>query len=61
MQRVVLFIDPKLAESDYYTPSKIGNLFINRFAIEEDAFSEILKIFELENSIRYLVSAKGLA
>ena len=29
---------------------KIGNLFMNRFAVEEDAASEVLKIFELEKT-----------
>ena len=44
MQKIILFIDP----SDYAfeTPVKIGNLFINRFAIDEDASFEILEIFE---------------
>ena len=45
MQKIVLFIDE---ECD--TPLKIGNLFMNRFAIEEDAASEVLKIFKLENT-----------
>ena len=31
-------------------PSKIGNLFMNRFAIDEDAENEILKIYQLEDS-----------
>jgi len=44
MQKIILFID----HSDYAfeTPVKIGNLFINRFAIDEDASFEILEIFE---------------
>ena len=58
MQKIVLFIEA--SDSDYYVPSKIGNLFINRFAIEEDAFSEILKIFELEHSTSDLVLDEGL-
>ena len=46
MHKIVLFIEP----SDYafVTPLKIGNLFMNRFAVDEDAASEVLKIFELE-------------
>ena len=48
MQKIVLFIEP--SEEAWQTPSKIGNLFMNRFAVDEDAAFEILKIFELENS-----------
>ena len=32
-------------------PSKIGNLFMNRFAIDEDAKNEILKIFQPEKEL----------
>ena len=46
MQKIVLFIDP--SEHAFSTPLKIGNLFMNRFAVDEDAASEILKIFKLE-------------
>ena len=45
MQKIVLFIEP--TNRAYRTPLKIGNLFLNRFAIDEDASSEILMIFEL--------------
>ena len=45
MQKIVLFIEP--SEEEYHTPSKIGISFLNRFAIDEDAATEILKIFEL--------------
>ena len=48
MQKIVLFIEP--FEARWATPLKIGNLFVNRFAVEEDAASEVLKIFELEKS-----------
>ena len=47
MQKIILFIEPN--HFAYGTPLKIGNLFINRFAIEEGPNFEILKIFELEN------------
>ena len=53
MQKIVLFIEP--CEEAYMTPLKIENLFMNRFAIDEDAASEILKIFELE---KYPTSAE---
>ena len=49
MQKIVLFIEP--AEDAWSKPSKIGNLFMNRFAIDEDAKNEILKIYQLENHI----------
>ena len=45
MQKIVLFIEP--SEEACETPLKIGNLFMNRFAVDEDAASEILKTFEL--------------
>ena len=45
MQKIVLFIEPN--EDAWMTPKKIGNLFMNRFAIDEDVPSEILGIFEL--------------
>ena len=46
MQKIVLFIEP--SSFAYRTPLKAGNLFMNRFAIEENDSSEILKIFELD-------------
>ena len=46
MQKIVLFIES--SKDTFATPSKIGNLFMNRFAVDEDAASEILKTFELE-------------
>ena len=60
MQKIVLFIEP--ASKAWTTPSKIGNLFMNRFAICEDAKYEILKIYHLENSLgsRFLSSEEGL-
>ena len=45
MQKIILFVEP--SDNAYETPVKIGNLFMNRFAVEEDASVEILKIFEL--------------
>ena len=44
-QKIVLFIEPN--DNAFETPLKIGNLFMNRFAVDEDAATEILKIFEL--------------
>ena len=48
MQKIVLFIEPQ--EVKYMTPFKIGNLFINRFSIDEDGCHEILKIYYLEKT-----------
>ena len=50
MQKIVLFIEPQEREHRYYTPSKIGTLFMNRFGFDEDACHEILKIIYLDNS-----------
>ena len=47
-QKIVLFIEP--AFQACCKPSKIGNLFLNRFAIDEDAKNEILKIYQHEDS-----------
>ena len=58
MQNIVLFIEP--TTNTYYTPSKIAHLFINRFAIEEDKESEILKIFELSDKISDLAFNNGM-
>ena len=48
MQKIVLFIEP--TDDAWSTPLKSGNLFMNRFAVDEDAASEVLKIFELEKT-----------
>ena len=56
MQKIVLFIEPN--EDIWSTPLKIGTLFMNRFAVDEDAATEILKIFELEKS-SYKVALAG--
>ena len=50
MQKIVLFFEPQ--DEKFRTPSKIGNLFMNRFGIDEDACHEILKIYHLENTFR---------
>ena len=48
MQKIVLFIEP--SDDAYSTPLKIGNLFMNRFSIGEEANFEIVKILELGKS-----------
>ena len=45
MQKIVLFIEPN--EAAYFTHSKVGHLFMNRFAVDEHAGFEILKGLEL--------------
>ena len=57
-QKIVLFIEP--AEKAWEKPSKIGNLFMNRFAIDEDAKNEILKIYQLEKQLYYLLDSSSL-
>ena len=42
MQKIVVFIDE--TDDPSLTPMKIGNLFMNRFSIDEDAGFETLKI-----------------
>ena len=51
-QKIVLFIES--AHGAYAVPSQIGNLFMNRFAIDEDTQHEILKIYQLECRFRDL-------
>ena len=51
-QKIVLFIEQGYRA--FEKPSKIGNLFMNRFGIDEDAKHEILKIYHLENDLYYL-------
>ena len=57
-QKIVLFIEPALEA--WSTPSKIGNLFVNRFAIDEDANHEILKIYQFEKWDGIRLEGQGL-
>ena len=41
-QKIVLFIEPN--DDAWFTPSKIGHLFMNRFAIDEDPGFEIVNV-----------------
>ena len=50
MQNIVLFIEPQSEKC--HTLLKIGNLFMNRFSIDEDRCNETLKIYHLENTFR---------
>ena len=46
MQKLVFFIESN--GKDYNLGSNIGNLYMNRFSIDEDAGHEIVKIYEVE-------------
>ena len=48
MQKIVLFVE--LNDEAFIRPFKLGNLFTNRFAIDEAEGFEILKICELEKT-----------
>ena len=48
MQKIVLFIEQN--DDAFMTPSKIGHLFMNRFAVDEDPGFEIVKVLELGNT-----------
>ena len=45
MQKIILFVEPN--DDAFETPAKIGDIFMNRFAIDENASCEILKRLEL--------------
>ena len=49
-QKIVLFIEAN--DEAFYTPSKIGHLFMNRFVVDEDPGFEIVKVLELEKTSR---------
>ena len=46
-QKIVLFIQSN--DKDYGSASTIANLYMNRFAIDEDAGHEIVKIYEVSS------------
>lgn len=54
MHKIVIFIEPTYAA--YETPTKIGNIFMNRFAIDEEVEIEILKICYLEHNLTDLMN-----
>ena len=55
MHKIVIFIEPTYAA--YETPTKIGNIITNRFAIEENAEIEVLKICYLEHNLLELTNS----
>ena len=46
MHKIVLFIEPY--DDEFYTPEKIGHLFMNRFGVDEDAAFKVINVLELE-------------
>ena len=52
MQKIVIFIEPK--DFPPHASEKLGNLFMNRFAIDEDESNEVLKIVELKNALFHI-------
>ena len=53
MHQVIIMIEPN--DEKYWTNEKIGNLFMNRFTIDEDAAFEIPKIFQLQKTSEQMV------
>ena len=50
MQKIVLFIEP--SDNEFATHSKIGDLFMNRFGVDEDAAFEVINVLELRKTSR---------
>ena len=51
-QNIILFIEPN--NEDQKSPTSICNLYLNRFAIDEDAADEICQIRQLQKCKRHL-------
>ena len=49
---IILLLEPN--KDKYQTSSKFGHLYMNRFAIDEEAKFEIIKVVELGESYRYI-------
>ena len=47
-QQIILFIEP--AKEEWRCPESIGNLYLNRFVIDEDAAHEVLGVYYLQQS-----------
>ena len=56
MQKIVLFIEPN--DDAFFTPEKIGHLFMNRFSVDEDASFEVLNVLELGKTSNKISRAK---
>ena len=57
MHQVVLFLEEQ--EEDWRTPLKIGNLFFNRFGVDEDAAFEMIGVYNLQKSSEKMTWADG--
>ena len=57
-QQIILFVSP--SEHAFERPSNICNLYMNRFAIEEEAGCEILNIYQQDLSARQSLAKKML-
>lgn len=55
MHKIVILIEATYAT--YEIPTKIGNIFMNRFAIDDDLEIEILKICYLEHNLLELTKS----
>ena len=49
IMRIIFFTES--SRDNWRTSLKMGNLYMNRFAIDEDAAFEVLKIFELKDRV----------
>ena len=48
MHKIVLFIEQNV--DSFFTPAKIGHLFMNKFGVDEDAAFEVINVLELEKT-----------
>ena len=58
-QQIILFIEP--AEEEWRCIESIGNLYLNRFAIDEDTAHEVLGVYYLRQSSAELGDPKNEA
>ena len=49
MQKIILFFEPY--EKAFMTSAKLGNIFMNRSAIDENDSSEIVNVLEFSESL----------
>ena len=56
MQKIILLIEPSNYPCE--EPVKLGNLFMNRFSIDEEDSSEVLNIFELDENLDIYASSE---
>ena len=49
MQKIILFLER--SDKAYDVSFKLGNLFVNRFTVDEEASFEVIAIVELETTL----------